>query len=320
MEKILDTIIIGGGPAAVAAGVYAARKKMSSMLITESFGGQSIVAANIENWIGTLNISGYELAAQLEKHLRAQEGIEIRVGEIALKIKETEEIFSVKTDKGEYQSRTVIVCTGGRDRRLGIPGEDKFAGRGVAYCSTCDAPFYKGKNVAVIGGGNAGLEAVLDLVPYASSIKLLIREELPQGDPQTIEEINEIEKVRTIANADAKEILGDQKVSGIKYMNLVTGETRELDVEGVFVEVGVVPNSEIVKGLVELNGRKEIKIVSPCTGETSKKGIYAAGDVTEEVYKQNNIAAGDAIKATLSAYKYLMELKKNLRKKGNLED
>jgi alkyl hydroperoxide reductase subunit F len=190
----------------------------------------------------------------------------------------------------------------------------------VAYCSTCDAPFYKGKDVAVIGGGNAGLEAVLDLVPYASSIKLLIREELPQGDPQTIEEINEIEKVRTIANADAKEILGDKKVSGIKYMNLVTGETRELDVEGVFVEVGVVPNSEIVKGLVELNGRKEIKIVSPCTGETSKKGIYAAGDVTEEMYKQNNIAAGDAIKATLSAYKYLMELKKNLRKKGNLED
>lgn len=314
MQKIFDTIIIGGGPAAVAAGVYAARKKMSSLLVTESFGGQSIVAANIENWIGTISITGYDLAAQLEKHLRAQDGIDIKTAEKVEEIVQTGETFNVKTSKGKYESRTVIVCTGGRDRRLGVPGEDKFAGKGVAYCSTCDAPFFKEKEVAVVGGGNAGLEAAIDLVPYAKSITLFIREELPDGDPQTFEEIKDVEKVQVVTNAQTREIIGDEKVSGIKYQNLVTGDEKEMPIEGVFVEVGVVPNSEIVKGLVDLNERNEIKIVNPCTGETSLKGMYAAGDVTDEKYKQNNIAAGDGIKATLSAYKYLLELKKNQRK------
>ena len=307
MEKIFDTIIIGGGPAAVAAGVYAARKKMNSLLITENFGGQSVVAASIENWIGTVKISGYELASKLEEHLRAQKEIEIRVGEKVEKVDEMEAGFIAKTDKGEYKSKTIIVCTGGRDRRLGVPGEEKFAGKGVAYCSTCDAPLFKQKDVAVVGGGNAGLEAVIDLAAYARSITLLVREEKAQGDPQTFEQVKAMEKVTVLTNAETKEILGDQKITGLRYQDLSSKKEEVLPLEGVFVEVGVVPNSEIVKGLVDLNEQNEIKIVNPCTGETSKKGIYAAGDVSDEKYKQNNIAAGDAIKATLSAYKYLQE-------------
>lgn len=310
MEKVYETIIIGGGPAAVAAGVYAARKRMDSLLVTESFHGQSVVAANIENWIGTISISGYELAEKLEEHLRAQEGIEIRTGERVQQIREAGGIFAVVSDKNQYQSKTVIICTGGRDRRLGVPGEDEFAGRGVAYCSTCDAPLFKDKAVAVVGGGNAGLEAVIDLMPYASSITLLVRENMPSGDPQTFEEIKKRDKVTILPNSEVQEIIGDGTLSGLKYRDLLTQEEREIAVQGVFVEVGMVPNSEIAKGLVELNENCEIKIVNPCTGETSKKGVYAAGDVSDERYKQNNIAAGDAIKAVLSAYRYLQQLAK----------
>ncbi|MEA2006532.1 MAG: FAD-dependent oxidoreductase [Patescibacteria group bacterium] len=311
MQKIYDTVIIGGGPAAVAAGVYATRKKMDSLLVTESFGGQSIVASSIENWIGTESISGYELAASLEKHVRAQEGIEIKVGDKVVAIDEMDGGFVVKTENQQYQTKTVIICAGGRDRHLGIPGEEKFAGKGVAYCSTCDAPFFKGKDVAVVGGGNAGLEAVMDLIEYAKKITLLIREEAPDGDPQTFEEIKGIDKVDVINNAETQEIVGDENISALRFKDLKTGESQELKIQGVFVEVGVVPNSEFVKDLVRLNKTGEIVVVNPRTGQTSKNGIYAAGDVSDEKYKQNNIAVGDAIKATLSAYGYLQQLKRH---------
>lgn len=309
---MFDTIIIGGGPAAVSAGVYASRKKMKVMVVTESFGGQSIVAASIENWIGTISISGFELAQQLEKHLRAQEGIEIKTSIRVRNVRETNEGFEVETNDDErFETKTVIVCTGGRDRHLGIPGEEKFAGKGVAYCSTCDAPLYKDKEVVVVGGGNAGLEAVVDLEPYAKKITLLIREENPVGDPATFEEIKKIEKASILTGTEITEVLGDQTVTGIKYKDLQTGEEKTLDTQGVFVEVGVVPNSEMVKDLVELSDRGEIAIKDHQTMETSKKGIFAAGDVAEGKYKQNNIAAGDAVKATLSAHSYLLDLRKN---------
>ncbi|PLX20568.1 pyridine nucleotide-disulfide oxidoreductase [Candidatus Parcubacteria bacterium] len=303
-----DIIIIGGGPAAVSAGVYAARKKMKSLLITDTFGGQSVVSDSIENWIGEEAISGFDLSQRLEKHLRAQDGIEINTGELVEKVLEDGGNFKIKTNKSEYCSKTILLTSGGRRRRLGVPGEEKFDGKGVAFCSTCDAPLFRGREVAVVGGGNSGLEAVVDLFPYATKITLLNNTDKLKGDPSTIEEVEKNEKVEIINNAKVKEVMGDTLVEGLVYEDEEGGE-KKLDLQGVFVEIGSVPNSEMVNGLVELNKYKEI-VVDHRTYETSKKGIFAAGDVTDEIYKQNNIAAGDAITALLSAYNYILNLDK----------
>ena len=315
-----DLIIVGGGPAGAAAAVYAGRKKLKTLLITESFGGQSMVSAGIENWIGVKSISGFDLAKSFEDHVRAQEEIEIISPDKVLEVSPNELNYTVKTEKGnEYQTRTLIVTSGGRRRRLGISGEDKFDGRGVAYCSTCDAPIFKGKDVAVVGGGNAGLEAVIDLFPYAVKIYLISRGPELSGDPLTQEEVfargesafggKKSPKVTVVNNAQTQEILGDQFVSGIKYLDKQDNQVKELAVQGVFVEIGSVPNSEFMKGLVETNKAGEI-IVDHKTGATSAAGIFAAGDVTDEIYKQNNISAGDGVVAALSAYNYLLKIKK----------
>ncbi len=305
-----DLIIIGGGPAGAAAGVYAARKKLKTLLITESFGGQSVVSAGIENWIGIKSISGFELAKAFEEHIRAQEGIEIVSPDKVLEAKEISGGYEVKTEKGmSYQTKTLIITSGGRRRRLGIPGEDKFDGRGVAYCSTCDAPIFKDKDVAVVGGGNAGLEAVVDLFPYAAKIYLINRGPELSGDPLTQGEVKKSPKVTVISNAQTQEILGDQFVSGLKYLDKTDNQIKKLAVGGVFVEIGSVPNSEFMKNLVEMNKAGEI-IVDHKTGATNRPGIFAAGDVTDELYKQNNISAGDGVAAALSAYNYLLNIKK----------
>lgn len=305
-----DLIIIGGGPAGCAAGVYAARKKIKTALLTESFGGQSMVSDDIQNWVGTKSISGFDLAKNLEEHLRAQEGVDIKMPEKGISVKEIEGGFAVASDKGTtYQTRTVLVVSGGRRRKLGVPGEDKFGGKGVAYCSTCDAPLFKGKAVAVVGGGNAGLEAAIDLLPYAAKIYLLEFGAAFKGDPITQEELRKSSLVTMIINAQTKEVLGDKFVSGLSYTDRVTNEEKKLDVGGVFVEIGSLPNSEMVKGLVELNKFGEI-VVDHKHSSTSKPGIWAAGDVTDDPYKQNNISAGDAVKAVLSIYAYLQNRSK----------
>lgn len=311
-----DLIIIGGGPAAVAAGIYSARKKLKTLLITEAFGGQSMVSDNIENWIGTKLISGFDLAKNLEEHLRAQESIEIKIPERVAAVREIKCIdakhscdYEAETDSGQrFRAHAVILASGSRRRRLGVPGEDKFDGKGVAFCSTCDAPIFAGKRVAVVGGGNAGLEAVVDLFPYAAEIYIIHRGSELKGDAVTQEEIKKNPKVRIILNAVTQEILGDKFVGGLRYRDVKSGEVKDLAVEGVFVEIGAVPNSEIVKGLVEMNPFNEI-IIDHKTAAASKPGIFAAGDVTDEIFKQNNISAGDAVKAALSAYNYLMGLK-----------
>lgn len=308
MNTLYDLVIIGGGPAGSAAGVYAGRKKMKTVLITESFGGQSVVSESIENWIGTKKISGLELAKMFEDHVRAYNDVEIKMPERVTAVREIEGGFETTTNKGAYHSKTLIVVSGGRRRHLNVPGEDKFNGRGVSYCSTCDAPLFRDKEVAVVGGGNAGLEAVVDLLPYASKIYLLnIAPELI-GDPLTREKIKN-PKVRIINNAETQEILGSQFVEGLRYLDKTNGKVKDLSLQGVFIEIGSVPNSDFVKGLVELNKAGEI-IIDHRTATTSKPGIFAAGDVTDEIYKQNNTSAGDAVAATLSAYNYLLNIKK----------
>lgn len=307
---IYDLIIIGGGPGGAAAAVYAGRKKLKTLLITESFGGQSVVSDDIQNWIGQKSISGAELAKNLEEHVRMQEAVEIKSGEKVKTVIKKDNAFIIETESGDvYNTRTVIMVAGSHRRKLNVPGEDKFEGKGVSYCATCDAPLFSGKIVAVVGGGNAGLESVIDLTSYAEKIYLIIRSDSMKGDPITQEKVMASDKVEIIFNANTTEILGDKFVAGLKYKDSKSGEEKELELGGVFVEIGAIPNSHIAKGLVDINDRGEI-IIDHKTSATSVLGIWAAGDVTDTLYKQNNISVGDAVKAALSAYNYLLSKKK----------
>ncbi|MDQ5961500.1 MAG: Pyr redox 2 protein [Patescibacteria group bacterium] len=302
---IYDVIVIGGGPGGIAAGIYATRKQMKTLFLTESFGGQSTVSAGIENWIGTVSIPGWEFAQSLEKHLRAQEGIEIVVGAKASGIAEHNGHYIVSaTNDVSYETKSIILATGGRHRHLDIPGEEQFVGKGVVFCSTCDAPFFRNKKTVVVGGGNSGLEAVEDLLPYSSDITLMVRSDVLKGDAITQEKILASEKVKVIYNALPQEILGETKLEGLRYLDKLHDTLIDLPTDGVFVEIGMVPNTEFVKGLVELNERGEI-MIDHRTKSTSRVGIFATGDATDAPYKQNNISAGDGVVAALSAYDYI---------------
>jgi alkyl hydroperoxide reductase subunit F len=236
--------------------VYSARKRLKTLLITESFGGQSIVSDDIQNWIGEAHISGFDLAKKFESHVRSfPDMVDVKTPEKAVGIKSIKCDsdsrvcnFEVSTDKGTYEGKSVILASGARRRKLGIPGEEKFEGKGVAYCSTCDAPLFSGKKVAVVGGGNAGLEAIIDLFPYAESVYLMEYGDALKGDPVTQEEVKKNPKLREIIfNAQTSEILGDKFMSGVKYKDRKSGEEKILEVDGIFVEIGSVPNSEMVK-------------------------------------------------------------------------
>jgi NADH-dependent peroxiredoxin subunit F len=300
-----DLIIIGGGPAGVAAGIYAARKKMKTALVADTFGGQSVVSMDVRNWIGTKSISGFDLAKSLEEHLRAQGGsIEIIDGDLvtAVTSKGEGQGFSLATRNGKtLEAKCILVASGSHHKKLGIPGEREFDGRGVVYCATCDAPLFGEKTVAVVGGGNSALEAAIDLFPYASKIYLLIRSEILKGDPVTQDTVKSHPNVEIIFNAVTQEIRGKDLVTGLRYQDVKSKETKELAVGGVFVEIGLTPNSEFLNGLVVLNSRGEI-VTDPRTQETSVDGIWAAGDVTDGPYRQNNISVGDAVKAVLNIY------------------
>jgi len=298
-----DLIIVGGGPGGVAAGVYAARKKMKTALITDSFGGQSLVSNGIENWIGTKSISGFDLAKNLEEHLRAQAGIDIIDGDLVAAVaKRDDGTFGVTTKNGKtLETKFILLTSGSRRKRLGVPGEDQFDGKGVVFCTTCDAPLFGGKTVAVVGGGNSALEGVEDLLMYASKIYLIVRSEVLRGDPVTQEKVKNNPKVEIIWNAVIEEIKGETFVNGINYKDGKTGESKTLALDGVFVEIGLLPNSDFVKDIVALNATGHV-IIDARTQQTSCPGIWAAGDVTDVLYEQNNISVGDSIKATLNVY------------------
>lgn len=302
---MFDLIVVGGGPAGVAAGVYAARKKIKTLLIAKEFGGQSLVSADVQNWIGTKSLSGLDLAKNLEEHLRAQEGIEVLDSDLVTRVEKISGGFSVITESGKnFEAKTILVCSGSHHKKLGVPGEDELNGKGVVYCSTCDAPLFGGKTVAVVGAGNAGLEAVRDLFPYAEKIYMLVRSDKIKGDPITFEAVQTNPKVEILYQAEVQEILGDNLVTGVKYLDKSSNQIKELKLDGVFVEIGSAPNSDLVKDLVKLDQRGQI-IVDHKTQMSSLPGIWAAGDVTDVLYKQNNISAGDAIKAVLNIYDYL---------------
>jgi len=306
-----DLIIIGGGPAGVAAGVYAARKKLQTLFFTYDFGGQSNVSAEIQNWIGTPAISGEQLAKNLEAHLRAYEGnppaggLIIKSGVKVAKVDSVGKHFTVSTDDGQTsESRTVLVTTGATRRKLMVSGADIFEQKGITYCATCDGPMFADKDVVVVGGGNAAFETALQLLAYAKSIIILHHGAEFKADKITVDKVLARPKIKAVLNAETIEIKGDKFVKSLVYKNKLTDEKVELITEGVFVEIGLVPTTALVQGITELNAYGSI-VVDPKNQRTKTAGLWAAGDCTDGLYHQNNIATGDAIKALEDIYLYL---------------
>jgi alkyl hydroperoxide reductase subunit F len=293
-----DLIIIGGGPAATSAGVYASRKKLKTILIAKDFGGQSIVSDSIENWIGDITIPGPELAKKFEAHLMAYAGEDVQVvkGEYVSKVDKIDGGFKVTTDKNTYESKAVLVATGSHRRRLEAENADMFEHKGITYCASCDGPMFTGKDVVVIGGGNAGFESAAQLLAYTNSVTLIHRGNDFKADPVTVESVLKDPKMTAIKNAQTLKIIGDKFVSGLIYKDNTTGEEKEISCQGIFVEVGNIPTTEMVKDIVALDEFSRIKI-DPWTQRTETDGVWAAGDCTNIIYHQNNIAAGDAVKA-----------------------
>ncbi len=308
-KNIYELAIIGGGPGGVAAGVYAGRKKLNTLFITDNFQGQSAVSSDIHNWIGTPSISGQELAKNLENHLRKYaEQIDIKTGEKATEVNEIAEngetIFEITTEKNTYKAKTILITTGSHRRKLNVENSDKLEHRGLTYCATCDGPLFSGKDVVVVGGGNAGFETASQLLAYAKSVTLLHKNENFRADAITVKKVSENPKFKGITNAETTKILGDSSVSGIAYKDVKTGEEKEIEAQGIFVEIGAIPTTSFVADLVNLNDYKAI-IVDSKTQKTSHDKIWAAGDCTDGLYHQNNIAVGDAIKALENIYFYL---------------
>lgn len=304
-----DLAILGGGPAGVSAGVYASRKKIKTVFITKDFGGQSVVSDSIENWIGTPVISGIDLAKSLEKHLKtyAEDIVDIRQGEFVEHVSKIDGGFEVKTSGGSYQAKTVLITTGSHRRQLQAINADEFEHKGITYCASCDGPLFTGKDVVVIGGGNAGFESAAQLLAYTKSVTLLHRNADFKADPVTVEAVLKDPKMTAITNAETVEIHGDKFVNGLTYKDTTTGELHKLDVQGIFVEIGAVPTTDYVADIVERTPTNHV-VVDPWNQRTSVEGIWAAGDCTNGIYHQNNIAAGDAVKALEDIYIYLKKL------------
>ncbi|MSU45528.1 MAG: FAD-binding protein, partial [Candidatus Zambryskibacteria bacterium] len=302
-SMIYDLIIIGGGPAGVSAGVYAARKRLKTLLIAPEFGGQSIVSEGIENWIGTVKISGADLAKDLRSHVLAysDDTLEIKEGESVLDITKDGDNFKVFTDEVEYSSRTVLIATGSTRRKLDIPGAEKFDNKGLTYCASCDGPLFSGQDVVVVGGGNAAFETSAQLLAYCKSVTLLNRTDSFRADEITVNKLKQNEKFKIITNAIPVEIKGESFVSSIVYEDSITKEKVEMHVPGIFVEIGLIPTTSFAKNILKLNKIGQIP-VDPRTQQTSVKGIWAAGDCTDGLYHQNNIASGDAVKALEDIY------------------
>jgi alkyl hydroperoxide reductase subunit F len=295
-----DLIIIGGGPAGCTAGIYSARKKLDTLLIAKDFTGQIGHSAWVENYPGFERVKGLDLAKSFKSHL---ESFDIKVNEFeeVKEIREYEGSFTVITDEGEYNAKSIIICSGAKTKKLGLPNEEKFLGKGISYCVTCDESSFEGKDVAVVGGGNAGVEAAIELARFAKKVYLLECEEKLSADEVLIERLKK-EGGNIITACDIKEFKGKEELEGVIYMK--EGEEKSLEVDGCFIEIGSKPNSDFVKGFVDLNDKGEI-IVDPKTFETSVKGIFAAGDVVDFKEKQVVIATGQGATAALAAYRYL---------------
>ncbi len=302
-----DLIIIGGGPAGAAAAVYAARKRLKTVLIAKEFGGQSVVSEGIQNWIGTILISGAQLAQSLKTHVTAyaENYVTVMEGDIVSRVEKKDGSFVVTTEGGKtVEAKTVLVATGSIRRKLFVPGAELFEHKGITYCASCDGPLFSDQDVAVIGGGNAAFETAAQLLAYCKSVTLINRSNEFRADPITVEKVLSHEKMHVIKNTDLVSIEGTNFVSGITYKEKGSDETKTLPVTGIFAEIGQMPSTSFVEGIVDMTEYKQI-IIDPRTQRTSVEGIWAAGDCTDVLYHQNNIAAGDAVRALEDIYLFI---------------
>lgn len=300
-----DLVIIGAGPAGLAAAVYAARQKIDFIMISSNIGGQTILSSDVENYLGHHKLSGLDLVNKFKEHLKDYE-IDLKEGEKVSDIEKLEKGLKVITDKAEYETKTVLIVSGKQPRKLGVPGEDKLSRKGVTYCATCDAPIFAGKDVAVIGGGNAALDAALLSAKYANKIYMININPEFTGDKSLVDEVSKSDKIEVFFNAETTEILGGKFVEGVKFR--INGKEQELKVQGVIVEIGSIPSAGFDK-LTEKNKWNEIIIHEDkeryISNLTSVDGIFAAGDVTDVPEKQIIVAAGEGVKAVLGIFKYL---------------
>jgi len=303
-----DVLIVGGGPAGAAAAVYAARKGIRTGVASERFGGQVLDTLGIENFISIKETEGPKFAHALEEHVRDYD-VDImnlqRAKALIPNAGPSKDLIEVQLESGaSLKSKSIIISTGARWRNINVPGEHEFKNKGVAYCPHCDGPLFKGKRVAVIGGGNSGVEAAIDLAGIVGHVTLIEFDTALRADAVLQRKLKSLKNVDVFTNAQTTEITGDQKVNGLVYKDRATGELKKVELEGVFIQIGLVPNTDWLKGVVELT--KHGEIVVDARGQTSVPGVFAAGDVTTVPFKQIIIAAGDGAKAALGAFDHLI--------------
>ncbi|MYM64250.1 alkyl hydroperoxide reductase subunit F [Pseudomaricurvus sp. HS19] len=303
-KETFDVLVVGGGPAGAAAAIYAARKGIRTGVLAERFGGQVMDTMAIENFISVQETEGPKLAANLEAHVLSYD-VDVMRGQLAANIRRNG-LIEVETASGAVlKSRSVILATGARWRSMNVPGEQEYRARGVAYCPHCDGPLFKGKKVAVIGGGNSGIEAAIDLAGVVEHVTVLEFADTLRADEVLQRKARSLPNVDIIVNAQTTEVVGDgNKVTALNYRDRVSGAEHTLELAGIFVQIGLVPNTEWIKGDIELNGRGEITVDG--RGQTSMEGVFAAGDVTDSAYKQIIISMGSGATAALGAFDHLI--------------
>ncbi|MDD1686238.1 Uxx-star family glutaredoxin-like (seleno)protein [Methanoregula sp.] len=300
MPDVHDVLIVGAGPAGLTAGVYCSRKMLNTMIVTENIGGQALESWAIENYMGYRMISGEDLMKKFEEQARMLH-IRLELDRVVSAARE-DDLFVVTTASGNrIQARALILTQGNKPKKLGVADEDKYLGRGLSICATCDGPLYKGKRVAVVGGGNAALQTALEMSKLAASVILIVRSTI-RADPLYVEKLNAIPNIIVHKQSQVAALHGDTFLSGITIKD-EKGAEQVIDLDAVFIEIGWLPNTEMVEGLVDLNEKKEI--IVDINGRTSAPGIFAAGDVTNVRSKQIIIASGEGAKAALEAYEYL---------------
>jgi alkyl hydroperoxide reductase subunit F len=307
--EVYDVVVIGGGPAGTTAVVYACRKGLNTLLVSENIGGQLLWTSGVENFPGFQYITGPELKAKFEAQIR-RFPLALELGTRVAHLERTPRGFSVATDNGRrFSGRTAIIATGRNPRRLGITGEQEFTGRGVTYCATCDAPLYAGQDVAVIGGGNSALTSVLDLAAVARTVYSIHRRTEYRGDAVLIDKVMSAANVRRRLGCEPTAIRGTDRVTGVELRNLAGGTSENLAVSGVFVEVGSEPVTGFARDLLSLSPTREI--ATNCRTETAVPGLFAAGDATTVFENQIVIAAGEGAKAALAAHAWLLSMPKS---------
>jgi thioredoxin-disulfide reductase len=301
-NHMFDIIIIGAGPSGLTAAIYASRRMLKTLVISKNLGGQMIWTSEIENYPGVKSAKGVELVNILQEQARGF-GVEIRLEEVRKIQKPVDGNFLISTNKAEYRAKTIIVAMGQDSKSLGLPKEKELVGRGISYCANCDGQFFKGKTVAVVGGGNAALDAAEVMSKIAKQVYLIYRRVKLAGFEILVARVKEKGNIKILLNSEIKEIIGQQKLEKIEVVNKIDRTTQELAVDGLFVEIGHEPKTDLLAGLVERDSRGQI--VVDANGQTSLPGMFAAGDVTTSEFKQIVIGCGQGATAALSAYKYL---------------